>query len=57
MYHRNTRMSKKGARDKKNMFENMTENFLNLVKEKVTQVQKAQRVPNKMNPRNLYQDT
>ena len=47
-------MSKKGARDKKNMFENMTENFLNLVKEKVTQ---AQRVPNKMNPRNLYQDT
>ena len=32
------------------MFEDiMTENFLNLVRERVTQVQKAQRVSNKMN--------
>ena len=29
----------------------MTENFLNLMKEKVTQVQEAQRVPIKMNPK------
>ena len=35
-----------------NLFENiMTENFPNLVKEKDTQVQEAQRVPNKMNPK------
>ena len=29
----------------------MTENFLNLVKEKDRQVQEAQRVQNKMNPK------
>ena len=29
----------------------MTKNFLNLVKEKDTQVQAAQRVPNKMDPK------
>ena len=29
----------------------MTENFLNMVKEKVTQVQETQRVPIKMNPK------
>ena len=29
----------------------MTENFLNLVKEKIMQVQEAQRVPMKMNPK------
>ena len=36
----------------KNLFEEiMIENFCNLVKEKDTQVQKAQRVPKKMNPK------
>ena len=35
-----------------NLFEDtMTENFCNLVKEKDTQVQEAQRIPNKMNPK------
>ena len=35
----------------KNLFEEiMSENFPNLVKEKVTQVQEAQRVPNKLDP-------
>ena len=29
----------------------MTENFLNLMKEKVTEVQEAQRVPNKLDPK------
>ena len=29
----------------------MKENFLNVVRGKVTQVQEAQRVPNKMNPK------
>ena len=29
----------------------MAENFLKLVKEKVTQVQEAQRVPNKLDPK------
>ena len=33
----------------------MTENFPNLVKETDTQVQEAQRVPNKMNPKKLTQ--
>ena len=36
---------------KKLFQEIMTENFLNLVKEKDTQVQEAQRVPNKLNPK------
>ena len=31
----------------------MTENFPNLVKEKVTQVEEAQRVPNKLDPKRL----
>ena len=36
----------------KNLFEEiMTKNFLNLVKKKDTQVQEAQRVPNKMDAR------
>ena len=36
----------------KNLFEEiMTENFLNLVKENVAQVQQAQRVPNKLDPK------
>ena len=36
----------------KNLFEEtMTENFPNLVKEKDTQVQEAQRVPNKLDPK------
>ena len=36
----------------KNLFEEiMAENFLNLVKEIDIQVQEAQRVPNKMNPK------
>ena len=35
-----------------NLFEEiMTKNFPNLVKEKVTQVQEAQRVPNKLDPK------
>ena len=35
-----------------NLFEKiMTEKFPNLVREKVTQVQEAQRVPTKMNPK------
>ena len=35
----------------KNLFEEiMTKNFLNLVKKKDTQVQEAQRFPNKMDP-------
>ena len=32
-----------------NLFEKMTDNFLNLVKEIDTQVQEVQRIPNKMN--------
>ena len=37
-----------------NLFEEiMTENFPNLVKEKDTQVQEAQRVPNKLHPKRL----
>ena len=37
-----------------NLFEEiMTENFPNLVKEKDTQVQEAQRVPNKLDPKRL----
>ena len=34
-----------------------TENFPNLGKETDIQVQEAQRVPNKMNPRGPHQDT
>ena len=35
-----------------NLFEEiMTKNFSNLVKEKDTEVQEAQRIPNKMNPK------
>ena len=34
-----------------NLLEEMTENFLNLAKEKVTQVQETQRVPNKLDPK------
>ena len=41
--------SKQGS---ENLFEEiMTENVPNLVKEKVTQVQEAQRVPNKLDPK------
>ena len=41
-----------------NLFEEIiAENFHNLVKEKFTQVQEAQRVPIKMNQRELHQDT
>ena len=35
----------------------MTENFPNLVREHVTQVQEAQRVPVKMNPKRPPRDT
>ena len=36
----------------KNLFEEiMTKNFLNMVKEKDTQVQEAQRVPNRLGPK------
>ena len=38
----------------KNLFEEiMTENFPNLMKEKDSQVQVAQRVPNKLDPKRL----
>ena len=37
----------------KNLFEIMTENFPNSVKEKDTQVQESQRIPNKMTPRHI----
>ena len=38
-----------------NLFEKvMTENFPNLMREKVTQVQEAQRVPIKMNPKSTH---
>ena len=41
-----------------NLFEKvMTKNFLNLVREKATQVQEAQIVPVKMNQRSPLQDT
>ena len=35
----------------------MTENFPNMMKEKDTQVQEAQRVPNKWTQLSLHQDT
>ena len=42
----------------KNLFEEiMTKSFPNLVKEKYTRVQEAQRAPNMLDPRNLHQDT
>ena len=41
-----------------NLFEKiMMENFPNLVKQKHTQVQEAQRVPNKLDPKRPTQDT
>ena len=41
-----------------NLFEKiMKENFLNLVNEIDIQVQEAQRVPNKMDPKRPHQDT
>ena len=43
---------KESKQEIKNLFEEiMSKNFLNLVKEKDTQVQEAQRVPNKMDTR------
>ena len=43
-----------GEQGIENLFEKvMTENFLNLMREKVTQVQEAQRVPIQMNPKRL----
>ena len=38
-------------REQENLFEKMTANFLNLVKEIDIQVQEVQRVPKKMNPK------
>ena len=35
----------------------MAENVLNLMKKKYTQLQEAQKVPNKMNPKRTTQDT
>ena len=41
-----------------NMFEKvMMENFPNLIREKVTQIQETKKVPNKRNPKDPYQDT
>ena len=41
-----------------NLFEKiMKENFLNLAKEIDMQVQEAQRIPNKLDPRGPHQDT
>ena len=43
---------KENEQGNKNLFEEiMTKNFLNMVKEKHTQVQEAQRVPNKLEPK------
>ena len=43
---------------KENLFEKvMMENFPNLRREKVTQIQESQRVPSKRNPRDPLQDT
>ena len=42
----------KGEQERENLFEKvMIENFPNLLKEKLTQVQEAQRVPIKMKPK------
>ena len=41
---------KENEQGNKNLFEQMTENFPNMVKEKHTQVQEAQRIPNKSDP-------
>ena len=42
----------------KNLFQKvMMENFPNLMREKVTQIQETQRVPNKRNPKRPMQDT
>ena len=47
-----TRKKREGKQGIENLFgEIMTEDFLNLAKEKDTQVQEIQRVPNKMNPK------
>ena len=41
-----------------NLFEKvMTENFPNLMREKVTQIQETQRIPSKRNPKGPLQDT
>ena len=41
-----------------NLFEKvMMENFPNLMREKVTQIQETQRVPSKRNPKRPHQDT
>ena len=51
-----TRKKREGKQGIENLFgEIMTEDFLNLAKEKDTQVQEIQRVPNKMNPKKLTQ--
>ena len=50
LHHGNTNRRRERARDQ-NLFEEiMTGNLPNLVKEKDTQVQEAQRVPNKLDP-------
>ena len=51
LHHKNTR-GRKSEQGIEYLFEEiMTENFLNLGKEKDTQVQEVQRVPNKMDPK------
>ena len=35
----------------------MMENFPNLIREKVTQIQETKKVPNKRNPKDPHQDT
>ena len=51
MHHRATSRRKKRARNENLVEEIMMENFSNLVNEVDIQVQEAQRVPNKMNPK------
>ena len=51
MQHRGARRRKERARNWKSIGKIMKENFPNLVKEIDMQVQEAQRVPNKMDPK------
>ena len=52
MHNRDSRRGKKREKGMENIFEEiMAENFPNLKKETDVQIQEAQRVPNKINPK------
>ena len=52
MHNRDSRRGKKREKGMENIFEEiMAENFTNLKKETDVQIQEAQRVPNKINPK------